>query len=110
MKDDRVYLLHVQDAIVRIRGYCSVGRDAFHADLMVQDAVLRNLEVIGEAVKNLSEGSKTARPDIPWKRIGGMRDKLIHQYFGVNLRLVWDTVTQDLPRLEAAVADLLAST
>jgi uncharacterized protein with HEPN domain len=88
MKDDRVYLLHIRDAAARALDYSSAGRDAFFADAKTQDAVIRNIEVIGEATKNLSEGLRTTRPDIPWKRIAGMRDTLIHRYFGVKLELV----------------------
>jgi uncharacterized protein with HEPN domain len=107
MKDDRVYLLHIQEAVIRIREYSAGGMDAFRRDFKTQDAVIRNLEIIGEAVKNLSESTKAARPEIPWKQIGGMRDKLIHHYFGVNLDLVWDTLMRDLPRLDVAVGELL---
>jgi uncharacterized protein with HEPN domain len=74
---------------------------------MRQDATLRKLEVIGQAVKNLSTATKTRQPDIPWKRIAGMRDKVIHDYFGVNLEIVWAVVQQELPKLRAAVAELL---
>jgi uncharacterized protein with HEPN domain len=107
VKDDRVYLLHIQEAIARIREYSTAGKEFFGADYKTQDAVIRNLEIIGEAAKNLSDRTKAGRPEIPWKQIGGMRDKLIHHYFGVNLSLVWDTITQDLPKLEGAVAALL---
>ena len=66
MKDDRAYLLHVRDAIERIPSYTSEGRDAFMADTRTQDAVIRNIEIIGEAVKRLSGNSRSRRPDIPW--------------------------------------------
>ena len=82
MKDDRVYLLHVVDCIERIRKYTRDGQGAFIADTLIQDAVLRNLEVIGEAVKNLSADVTNEHPGIPWRRIAGMRDVLIHHYFG----------------------------
>lgn len=89
MKSDRVYLLHIRDAIHRILEYTGEGREAFLARPMIQDAVVRNLEIIGEAVKNVSEPLKTSRAQVPWKRIAGIRDKMIHEYFGVNLQLVW---------------------
>ena len=63
---------------------------------MVQDAVVRNVEIIGEAVKNLSEPLKSSHPEVPWKRLAGMRDKMIYEYFGVNLQLVWEVVERDL--------------
>ena len=82
MKDDRVYLEHIRDALDDIRSYTSAGRAAFFADRMRQDATLRTLQVIGEAVKNLSDTTRSKQPHIPWKQIAGMRDKVIHDYFG----------------------------
>ena len=85
MRDDRVYL------DVRMR----------------QDATLRKLEVIGQAVKNLSEHTKSRAPEIPWKQIAGMRDKVSYDYFGVNLEIVWGVVQKELPKLRVAVSVLL---
>ena len=109
MKDDRVYLEHIRDAIDDITAYCGTGDDEFFRDRMRQDATLRKLEVIGQAVKNLSEATKAREPEIPWRRIAGMRDKVIHEYFGVNLEIVWAVVQQELPRLKVAVEALLTS-
>jgi uncharacterized protein with HEPN domain len=107
VKDDRVYLGHIRDAINDIEEYTSPGRDAFMAERMRQDAVIRKLEIIGEAVKQLSNSTKERRPDIPWKQIAGMRDRLTHGYFGVDLVLVWRVTERDLPVLKAAVIALL---
>jgi uncharacterized protein with HEPN domain len=107
VKGDRIYLLHIRDAIQRIVEYTREGRDAFFARPMIQDAVVRNLEIIGEAVKNLTETLKADHPDIPWKRIAGMRDKMIHEYFGVNLQLVWEAVERDLPPLHSSIDSML---
>ena len=107
MKDDRVYLQHIQDALHDIASYCGSDREAFFIDRMRQDATLRKLEVIGQAVKNLSEGSNARQPEIPWKQIAGMRDKVIHDYFGVNLEIVWAVVQKELPKLRVAIAALL---
>ena len=107
MKDDRVYLQHIFDALNDIATYASAGRDAFFAERMRQDATLRKLEVIGQAVKNLSEDAKSRRSEIPWKQIAGMRDKVIHDYFGVNLEIVWAVVEKELPRLKHAITALL---
>jgi len=109
VKDDRVYLEHIRDALADIATYTSTGRDAFFDERIRQDATLRKLEVIGQAVKNLSEESKSKRPQIPWKQIAGMRDKVIHDYFGVNLEIVWAVVEKDLPQLDQAVRDLLGN-
>jgi uncharacterized protein with HEPN domain len=107
VKDDRIYLLHIRDAIDRIHAYTAGGRADFFGDPKTQDAVVRNIEIIGEAVKNVSAELKQARPDVSWKRIAGMRDKVIHEYFGVNLDLVWAAVQQSLPPLRAAVEEVL---
>ena len=107
MKDDRVYLGHILDAIHDIEQYTAGGRDAFMYERMQQDAVIRKLEIIGEAVKHLSEQTTRRREDIPWKRIAGMRDRLTHDYFGVDLALVWAAVERDVPLLRTAVEALL---
>ena len=103
MNDDRVYLEHIRDALDDIATYTNVGRAAFFADRMRQDATLRKLEVVGQAVKNLSEDMKSRQPHIPWKQIAGMRDKVIHDYFGVNLEIVWAIVEKELPILAEAI-------
>ena len=92
MKDERVYLGHIRDAINDIKSYATVGQAAFLADRMRQDAVIRKLEIVGEAVKRISEATRARRPEIPWKQIAGMRDRLTHDYFGVDLGLVWRVV------------------
>ncbi len=107
MKDDRVYLQHIRDALQDIAAYCGSEHGAFRDDRMRQDATLRKLEVIGQAVKNLSEDTKSRQPEIPWKQIAGMRDKVIHDYFGVNLEIVWAVVQKELPKLRVAVEGLL---
>src|ERR1700680_104176 len=109
MKDDHVYLQHIRDALQDIAGYCGSDHSAFLDDRMRQDATLRKLEVIGQAVKSLSEHTKLRRPEIPWKQIAGMRDKVIHDYFGVNLEIVWTVVQKELPKLKVAVASLLST-
>ena len=107
MKDERIYLGHIRDAISDIRAYASVGKETFLEDRMRQDAIIRKLEIIGEAVKQLSEATRTQRPEIPWKQIAGMRDRLTHAYFGVDLGLVWRVVERDLQTLDVAVAALM---
>lgn len=86
-----------------------MGEREFLADRMRQDAVIRKLEVIGEAVKQLSEPTRHRRPEIPWRQIAGMRDHLTHAYLGVDLGLVWRVVERDLQPLDSAVTALLES-
>jgi uncharacterized protein with HEPN domain len=108
VKDERVYLGHIRDAINDIKSYAAVGEAAFLADRMRQDAVIRKLEIVGEAVKRISETTRARRPEIPWKQIAGMRDRLTHDYFGVDLGLVWRVVERDPQPLNAAVDELLS--
>jgi uncharacterized protein with HEPN domain len=83
--------------------------DAFVQDVKTQFAVIRALEIVGEATKRLPESIRIREPSIPWRAMAGMRDKLTHQYFGVNLEVVWKTATEDIPSLEPAVRRLLAT-
>lgn len=99
MRDDRVYLQHVRDACQKILRYTSDGRDAFLSDERTQDAVIRNLEIIGEAVKSLSTDTKANYPEVHWKQIAGLRDKLIHEYFGGNRTSVGSCSIQIKPFL-----------
>ena len=108
MKDDKIYLLHIRDAIDQINQYTSEGQSAFIKDPKTRDAVLRQLEIIGEATKNISQTLRENNPSIPWKKISGLRDKVIHEYFGVNLELVWNVVENQLPILKGNIAKLLA--
>ena len=109
MSRDRVYLLHIQEAIARIAEYTAGGRREFLEKSLIQDAVIRQLEIVGEAVKNLSPELRDANAELPWKQIAGMRDKLIHEYFGVDLKLVWNVVEAHLPVLGGKVDELLSS-
>ncbi|MEO7274851.1 MAG: DUF86 domain-containing protein [Vicinamibacterales bacterium] len=110
MKNERVYLRHVQDAIDDLRAYASVGEEAFLVDRMRQDAIIRKLEIIGEAVQQLSEETRGRRREVPWRQVAGMRDRLTHGYFGVDLGLVWRVVERDLEHLRTAISALLADT
>ncbi|MEK6720583.1 MAG: DUF86 domain-containing protein [Chloroflexota bacterium] len=105
--DDSARLRHILDAIERVVRYTAGGRGQFMADELVQDAVMRNLEIIGEAAKALSSETTGRAPTVAWRNVSGMRDHLVHGYFGVDLDIVWNAVTEDLPGLRAAVEMLL---
>ncbi|MFO8008651.1 MAG: DUF86 domain-containing protein [Candidatus Brocadiia bacterium] len=108
MRDDRVYLSHIDEAIGRILDYTAGGREEFMQSNLLQDAVVRNFEIIGEATKNLTSATRAQRADIPWRRIAGLRDVLIHDYMGVDPAEVWRVVELHLPELRGAVNDLLS--
>ncbi len=89
-----------KEAILRINIYIeNLSCEGFLEDIKTQDAVVRNLEIIGEATKNISEELKDKYPQIRWKDLAGLRDKLIHHYFGVNLDIVWNIVKEELPEI-----------
>jgi uncharacterized protein with HEPN domain len=107
LKRDQVYLRHILDAITKIESYVAVGKSVFMTTSYWQDAVVRQLEVIGEATKRISEELRSQHPGIPWRRMGGMRDVLIHDYMGVDLSVVWEVTQRDLPELKQKIEALL---
>ena len=107
MKNDRLYLQHILDAIEKIESYVSVGHEDFMSGSHWQDAVIRQLEVIGEATKQLSPELRRDHDDIPWARIAGLRDVLIHNYMGVDLDAVWEIAQQSIPELKDRIQNVL---
>lgn len=104
---DKEFLLDIQEAIRRIELYIKgLNYQDFLQKIETQDAVVRNLEIIGEAVKNISSNLKGKYKDIQWREIAGMRDKIIHFYFGVNWDIVWQTVKDKLPQLQEKVENI----
>ncbi len=107
-RDYKVYLEDVFDAIRKVRAYTAgCSSETFAADEKTVDAVVRNLEMIGEAVKNIPDDVRRKHPDVQWRKIAGLRDILIHAYFGIDLDIVWDVVQNKLPALEQQVQAIL---
>jgi len=107
MKDDSLYLTHILECIANIEDYTSDGKETFLNSKIIQDAVIRNLEIIGEATKRISKNLRSQNPNIPWREMAGLRDVLIHDYFGIDVKIVWNVVEQELPRLKQKISDAL---
>jgi len=107
MKDDKLYLIHVTECIQRVEKYTAGGRDVFlHSDL-IQDGVIRNLQIMAESSQRISEECKRRHPEIDWLKISGFRNVLVHDYLGVDLERVWNIIGSELPALKRAVATML---
>jgi uncharacterized protein with HEPN domain len=107
-KDPIIYIEHITECISRIKEYTEgINEDAFLKSNLIQDAVIRNFEIIGEATKKLNEDFRDKYSEIEWKKIAGMRDKLIHEYNGVDLWAVWGVVEKIIPILDTQITDIL---
>lgn len=100
MRDDRERLLDIQEAIGRIEKYSVQGKEAFENEDLIQNWIVHHLQIIGEAAARLSENFRKNHPDIPWTEIIGMRNILVHDYFGIDTEIVWSVVEKDIPTLK----------
>jgi uncharacterized protein with HEPN domain len=107
LRDDRERLVDILEAIDRAQRYAARGRAAYEGDELIQVWMVQQLMIIGEAASQLSGGLRERSPEVPWRRIVGLRNRLVHAYFQADLALVWSVVENDLPSLRKAVADLL---
>lgn len=106
-KNPKIFIRHILDSINDIEKYTHhTSKEKFVKMKMMQDAIIRRVEVIGEAVKNISISFRKTYPHIPWQDMAGMRDILIHEYFGVNIGIVWKTIQKDIPKLKKQIEEL----
>jgi uncharacterized protein with HEPN domain len=104
MKDDMLYRIHIAECITRIESYvCQIDKDTFLHAPLVQDAVLRNLQILAESSQRLSEGFKAKYPQVEWYKISGLRNILVHDYLGVDLEIVWNILATELMALKGVV-------
>lgn len=109
-KDDLAFIMHILDSINAIEKFSKgLTKDKLTSNRLKQSAIIREIEIIGEAVKNISEQLKQKFPEVEWKNIAGTRDKMIHHYFGVDLNIVWDIVKKDLPSLRKKIEHIKIS-
>lgn len=107
MRDERERLLHILDAIERIEKYAARGRRVFEQDELIQNWMVRHLQVIGEAARAVSPEFRGKHPELPWTKIIGTRHVLVHDYFGIELDIVWQVVEGDLPDLKRKILAIL---
>ena len=107
MRSDSERLLDIADAIDRINKYSEKGKDAFEKDELIQNWIVHHLQIIGEASARVSGDFQNLHPEIPWSKIIGMRNILVHDYFGIDTEIVWSVIEKDLPDFEKSLKKLI---
>ncbi len=109
MKDDKLYLIHIDECIERIESYVkSIDKKEFMDSMLIQDAVIRNLQIMSESTQRLSDNLKDSHSEIDWFKISGFRNVLVHDYLGVDVERVWYVIEKELPALKAAIREMSA--
>lgn len=107
-RETKLYLEDIKDCIRKIEQYTKgESFDAFTHNTMIIDAVVRNIEIIGEAANNMPEELKEKHVEIPWYEIKGMRNRIVHEYFGVDEKVLWDTIKEDIPKLKEQIEKIV---
>jgi uncharacterized protein with HEPN domain len=109
VKDPRVYLAHILESLLKIERFTRQGKEAFLKQDMIQDAVIRNFEIMGEAAKRVPQSYRDEHPEIPWRLMAAFRDVLIHGYEEVTLQQVWSIIDNELPQLKTAIQAVIPS-
>ncbi len=108
MKDDRLYLIHIKECIERVESYIKdVDREKFKKSPLLQDAIIRNLQVLSESTQRLSDEAKESRHEMSWYKIAGFRNILVHDYLGLDLDTVWNIIINEMPVLKKAIEQML---
>jgi uncharacterized protein with HEPN domain len=107
MKDEKLYIIHISECIERIDKYTESGKDAFMESDLIQDAVIRNLQVMSESTMRLSDETQEMYPEVEWFKIRGFRNVLVHDYLGTDLERVWMIIENDLPALKTVVQKMI---
>lgn len=106
---DSLYLIHIRECLTRVAEYTSGGQSEFMEDIRTQDAVLRNLQIMGESTQRLSRSLKAANADIEWSELAAFRNILVHNYLGMDLTLIWKIIADDMPSFRQQIEAMIAS-
>lgn len=101
-----VYVSQILEAIKKIQGYTKEGRDVFYDTIIIQDAVMRNIEIVGEVAKRISTEFKDKYDQVPWRQMAGIRDVLIHDYDSIDMSIVWNVVNTELPKIRIILSEI----